>query len=254
MKTPTISKYGWLLVVIPALIMSAWGLYTVTRWLGLPKFDAVLTSPVLDGGAIFAGYYSLKRAKVGESGFIARLGVITFVATSAFVNSMRGYIYHQPTFAWIFYAMPPVIAMFIYELHMSWERRRALIRTHRKLPDFGTLAWLMFPIKTYQTMRKIVFYRALRILSNAEPEPRFRESETSGQTNDGVSRSLIEFPQGFGEFLPPLEIETPIDISQARTWARLNNYMVGERGSLPLYVLDAYRASLETDEKGEATP
>lgn len=232
--------------------MSAWSLYYVARWVGFPVIPAALTSTVLDGGALLSGYYSLKSAKAGEFGTIPRGAMYLFVAASAYINSRHGVIDKLPEFASILYAVPPVAAAIVYELHTRNERSKALSKSRRKLSAYGLASWGLYPVNTLRAIRTEVLRRSIRILRDSESNAIVRVQETVSPENQEVSGSSSEFPKGFSKYQLPSELVSAIDRTECRAWAKLHGFTVGERGSLPAYVMEAYAVYLTSQGESES--
>jgi hypothetical protein len=260
MKTPITTRFAWAIVLAAGLVISAWSLYYVSRYAGMPVWAAIFTSTVFDGAALLAGHYALKSARIGEPATVPRAAMILFAGCSAYLNSEHARIAQLPRFAGVLFAMPPIVAVIVYELHTRQERNRALARTKKKLPSLGILTWLLMPIESFKAIRTIVMLRAKRTVADSQAIGDSRVIETVSDSSPVVSGSFGEFekvPREFEntgpKFLVPLEVETPLSYSDARRWAKEHNYMVNDRGPLPEYVLEAYRVYLDTLGKAEGT-
>jgi len=265
MKMSLVTKYAWLIVLSFALSMSAWSLYYVLRYAGMPVYYAVGAFVVFDGSALLCGDYSLKFARIGESGIGARIATFMFAGASAYINSMHATIAREDTFYHLVWALPPIVVVTVYEIHTRWERRHALARSKKKLPSLGILTWVLHPVSSSRSIRRATRYQAQRTLAVWARSAYFRAGETS---NDGVSEftdGVPEFPETVPEFpgiVSGFGDETrrsiSFDMADARVWARENDYMVKDRGPVPEYVLSAYRDYLETiavndETKGEVS-
>jgi hypothetical protein len=251
MKTPIITRFAWAIVLGAGLVISAWSLYYVSRYAGMPVWAAIFTSTVFDGAALLAGHHALKSARIGESGTVPRTAMILFAGCSAYLNSRHASIAHLPAFAGVLFAMPPVVAVIVYELHTRQERNRALARTKKKLPSLGILTWLLMPIESFKAIRTIVMLRAKRTVADSQAIGNSHVIETVSDSSQVVSGSFSEFENTGPKFLIPLQVESPLSYSDARRWAKEHNYMVNDRGPLPEYVLEAYKVYLDTLGKDE---
>lgn len=214
-----LSKAGWLVVVISALALSAYSLFFVARHYGLPVILAGLVSAAFDGAAMVCADLAIKYAKShSDSGFGPRMVVLLMAGTSAYLNTQHAAILHEPLAARILYAVPPLTAVTLVELHLRWERRNALRRAGRiaeSLPVFGRWAYLLFPVRTVGVLRNIIAYR-LDII----------ESKAGVSANRSYSASLNGNSQA------------------VRTWAKLHGMNVGDRGRIPGHVIQAYETSM----------
>src|SRR5271167_2971914 len=158
MKTSFISRFGWLIVLGLTMAMSNYSLYFVARHLGTPAIFAIMAGPIFDGTALLFADYSLKHARTGSPDSGDRIAVFLCAGLSAYLNSQHALIAGQIPAARIFWAAPPILAVWAYDRHIKWERRRALANAGRvapNLPVFGKWAWTLFPIKTLKIARTV---------------------------------------------------------------------------------------------------
>ena len=225
------SRFGWLTILGAALTLSCYSLFYIARSWGVPIPIAAIVSAAFDGIAITCADYSLKYARVGQSGTSARLATFLFAGLSAYINSQHATIGHEIGPAKLFWAAPPIGAVIVYELHIRWERRRALANAGRVAPDLpvmGKWAWALFPIRTYRLARTVVRYRMGIMLMRQTPgmiyvNPPFPvpgyETINAGQTgitgsNAGFTQTPGQFPQTPGQFpqTPGLNPANPVDM------------------------------------------
>jgi hypothetical protein len=128
-------------------------------------------STCFDGVALLAADYSVKYAQAGLSGSWPRSVVRIFALTAAFLQTYHAKLGHEPTGGWVLWAALPVGAVTVYEIHIRWERRRALARSGAiypaPLPSFGIVTWVLFPFSTLDKMRDIVQARRTALVRAA---------------------------------------------------------------------------------------
>lgn len=158
-----ISRFIWLLVLAPILVLSAYSLYWVGRHFGVPPLIAITISTCFDGAALKSADYSLKYAQKGLSGTLPRTFTRVLALVSAFLQTFHARLAGEPPGAWVLWASLPVIATILYEIHLRLERYKALARTGNvypaPLPQWGMASWALFPFKTYHSHRDIVIAR-----------------------------------------------------------------------------------------------
>lgn len=246
MKTPTITKYAWLPVLGAAMAISTWSLFYVGAHEGAPWPIAGLISVCIDGATLLCADYALKYARIGESGAGPRFCVYLFGAASIYINSMHAAIAGQPPFARILWAVPPVVAILVYERYQRWEKRMALARqrkTNAPLPSLGLLAWILRPIFSFKTIRATTSDQLERTLLLYAPRHFTRITGSKYDSISGVSETDEEFPVTVESSDKLVSIESP----SIRAWARMNGYPLGERGPIPQNAINAYyRAQIET--------
>jgi hypothetical protein len=247
------NRFGWLIVMTAAFAFSTWSLFVIARHYGAPAPAAVIVSLFFDGAAVLCADYSLKYARTGDSGFIPQCGVFTLAGLSSYLNSQHAALNHNPPAARVLYAAPPIVAVAIYELHVRWERRRALRNSGRipaAMPVFGRYAWALFPVRTVKVLRSITAGRLAMIHATNTPAMFLNSSaefpelpaEFSG-TNPGFALMPGQSPVSSPE-LPGGADAVSGSPARVRLWARSVGIQVNRRGPIPKSTIDAYFAAL----------
>lgn len=158
-----VGGFLWLVVLVPILGVSAYSLFAIGIYLGVPPFIAIAFSACFDGVALFAARKSVDYAQAGLSGSFPKAVVRTFALTAAFLQTLHVRIGHEPRAAAILWAALPIGAMLVYEMHIRWEKRKALARSGSvypsPLPSFGIMTWCLFPLSTLTQLRTITLAR-----------------------------------------------------------------------------------------------
>lgn len=156
----TLTGSLWLVVLVPLLAISGYSLYFVATALGVPKVFAIPMSAGFDGTTLLAAEYSLRYAQAGLSGSGPRSVVRLGALLAAFVQTLHARLGHEPAGSWALWAALPILSVIVYDIHIRWERRRALaaagVAYPAPLPAFGAVTWIMFPMSTWGSMRGIV--------------------------------------------------------------------------------------------------
>jgi hypothetical protein len=159
-----ISRFIWLLVLAPILVLSAYSLYWVGRHFGVPPLIAITISTCFDGAALKSADYSLKYAQKGLSGTLPNTFTRILAITSAFLQTFHARLAGEPPGAWILWSSLPIIATILYEIHLRLERFKALARTGQvypaPVPKWGIASWFLFPLATLSSFRDIVKARS----------------------------------------------------------------------------------------------
>jgi hypothetical protein len=159
-----VSRFIWLLVLAPILVLSAYSLYWVGRHFGVPPLIAITISTCFDGAALKSADYSLKYAQKGLSGTLPNTFTRLLALTSAFLQTFHARLAGEPPGAWILWSSLPVIATILYEIHLRLERFKALARTGQvypaPVPKWGVASWILFPLSTLGSFREIVEARS----------------------------------------------------------------------------------------------
>jgi hypothetical protein len=170
-----VDDFLWLFILGPVLAVSGWSLWWVATHIGVPTLVAVGFSACFDGAALLAARYSLKYAERGLSGTFPRAVTRLWAGLAAFVQTLHATLAGEPRAAALVWASLPITAVVVYEIHMRWVKREALARAGTiypaALPGFGILTWVMFPWKTWFSMRRVVGKRKDAIVTAAESRP-----------------------------------------------------------------------------------
>jgi hypothetical protein len=267
----TMSGSLWVLVLVPILGVSAYSLYFIARYFGVPPEIAVCMSTCFDGAALVAADYSVKYVQDNMSGSMPRMVVRLLAGVSAFLQAFHARIGHELPGAWLMWASLPIIAMLIYEIHLRWERRKALSRGGfaypAPLPAFGAMAWVLFPWQTLKDMRKIVDQRKRALVAvfakaneieavrvkipkvkdlvvnetpNDKPNDNDSQEEEVTEVRD-IDTQRRKHPPGVNGHAPTKHI---------RTWAKLQpkyRGKIGDRARLPQEVIDDYNSAVGDD-------
>lgn len=154
-----LNRAGWAISAGVALILSAYSLFYVGRAWGMPPVLAGMVSLVLDGAAIVSADMALRaNKKHGHSG-IDRWLTVVFAGLSAWINSYHARIVHAGGAAWALYALPPVVAVVLFDRHTRNERQAATRKSGRvlsPLPRIKKEAWLLYPIASFKILRAMV--------------------------------------------------------------------------------------------------
>lgn len=226
-----LTSLAWAAVVTTALAVSNWSLYFTGRHFGLPVPLAIVLSIVFDGAALVAGDLSLRYAREGSNGASPRAAVFALAGLSAWLNSYHATILHAPVQAHVMYAVPPVVAVGLFEMHHRFERRAALCesgRTTEPLPVFGVMAWTLHTWKAVKAVSeitgKIVSGRTVAMMARLDSDIKIAKA---GET----SRILSETRQNFNGTAGREAITA---------WAKGKGIVIGERGPVPQNIRDQY--------------
>jgi hypothetical protein len=267
-----IGGFLWLVVLVPILGVSAYSLYFIGRYLGAPPYIAIAFSTCFDGVALFAARKSVDYAQAGLSGSFPKLVVRLFAFIAAFLQTFHAKIGHELPWSWVLWASLPIGAMLVYEMHIRWERRKALARSGSiypaPLPSFGMMSWVLFPLSTLSKLRDITEARRNALVTAANIVVADFQREASRVRN---TRERPEPAAEASEEAAPADVAPPEVIAahrarrtapasrpasgtweakrkpdiHIREWARAQpefNGRVGERGRIPADIKEAYNA------------
>ncbi|WP_432185841.1 DUF2637 domain-containing protein [Streptomyces sp. Tue6028] len=172
------SKTAFGLVLLVALALSWWSLYTLAvESFGVPKLLAAGISVAFDGAALVCADLASKYARSPDSGPATRLATYGLIGTSAFLNVSHAQMLGFGTAGQVLFGAPPVIAGVLFELGLKWEHRQSLRergRVAEAMPVFGKLSWLMFPRKTLKGFRLVLLSRLEDTVRRSAPTQELR--------------------------------------------------------------------------------
>lgn len=263
----TLTGSLWLIVLVPLLAISGYSLYFVATALGVPKLFAIPMSAGFDGTTLLAAEYSLRYAQAGLSGSGPRAVVRMGALLAAFIQTLHARLGHEPAGSWALWAALPILAVVVYDIHIRWERRRALaaagVAYPAPLPSFGAVTWVMFPITTWSSMRGIVEKRRGAVVEAAnkrhttldgrdyqviatEPAPAITATAepTAAPVAPHVSPSNVrQFKRPVLQNPDGMRISPHSPTKHIRKWAQAQPERfgpIGDRGKVHQRIIDAY--------------
>jgi hypothetical protein len=244
----------WLIVLVPILAVSGYSLFYVARYLGVPPPFAVVMSTCFDGTALIAAEYSLRYAQVGLSGSGPRAVVRIFALIAAWLQTLHARIGHEPPGAWALWAALPIAAVVVYDIHIRWERRRALANAGviypAPLPAFGLSTWVLFPFASLGGLRGIVERRKNAIIANAER--RLPVTIQGEIVKEPVKERVVKEPAKDEAREPAEPRPRPLRVAGTphphtptkhirEWWASTGRQpILGDRGKVPAFIIEEY--------------
>ena len=242
-----ISRSLWAIILIPILAVSAYSLYVVARYFGVPPIIAIAMSTCFDGVALLCANYSIRYAEQGLNGTVPRMAVRLFALLGAYVQTFHARIGgNSLSGSWILWASLPIAAVVVYEVHIRWAKREALIAANATFtaprPEFGTLTWVMYPAETWNALRNVIGVRKDAITRHALASPQIVAAV------EPVKRAAV-LPPKTPNRSRPLHVADATDAANAakanrsadkrapvkhvRKWANSHGYDLGDRGRVP---------------------
>jgi hypothetical protein len=268
----TLTGSLWLIVLVPILAISGYSLYFVATALGVPPVFAIPMSAAYDGTTLLAAEYSLRYAQAGLSGSGPRTVVRLGALLAAFIQTLHARLGHEPAGSWALWAALPILAVVVYDIHIRWERRRALaaagVTYPAPLPSFGFITWVYFPFSTITSMRDIVEKRRAAVVAASlkrhtlldgkdygvvEPKPAPAIKATVERPEPVHSDNVTEMRRPHIHQPAGVKISKHSPQKHIRQWAQAQPERFGEvgnRASLAKYIIDAYNAEHDVPEAG----
>lgn len=251
-----IKRTGWLAVLLCAMGVSGWSIFYIARHEGAPVLIALAAPVCFDGVALLCGYYAIQYLRKANSGVIPRLWVLVFAGASAYVNSWHAILDHESNFARLLWAIPSISAVVVFEVHTRLEKQTALARLNKTvppLPAIGFLGWVLFPIKSYKAIRRLIAYQRGQMLARYAPGAFPGVSGPEGESSVQGSDSFPGITDSSGVVIESSEIVSLVSPAIIRQWARGKGYPVNERGSLPQELITRYYQEIGGGKSDEQT-
>jgi len=192
------SRFLWLIVLAPILGVSAYSFTWIGIHFSVPVVIAIFISTCFDGAALVAADYSLKYAEKGMSPAKPQTVVRLIALTAAFLQTFHAKLAGEPRGAWVIWAALPLIAVVLYDIHISFERRKALARSGQvypaPLPKWGAATWVLFPLSTLNAFRDVALARreALKIVALQVASDFRREADKIRNTRERIEPAMPE--------------------------------------------------------------
>jgi hypothetical protein len=243
------SRSLWAIILIPILAVSAYSLYVVARHFGVPPLIAIAMSTCFDGVALLCANYSIRYASLGLSGSVPHAAVWLFALTGAYVQTFHARIgTGELTGSWVLWASLPIAAVVVYEVHIRWAKREALIAhgatytTPR--PVFGALTWVLYPRGSFRALRDVIAIRLDAITKHALSRPQIIMAVEDVREPKRAKRSEpkreLESPKRGDAAAANRSGDKRAPVIHVRAWAKAHGYDVKDRARLPQDVHAAY--------------
>ena len=181
-------------VLIVALALSWWSLYSLAvTFYGVPQILAIGVSIAFDGAALFVADLASKYARTEDSGMATKLATYLFVGASVYLNVEHAILLNYGIPGMVLFGAPPVIAGILFELYLRFVHRsemRALGLVPKRMPVFGKVSWMIFPMKTFVGFKNVVFFRLNEVVTNVTGESLSRKKDKRDKKKDKVSRDI----------------------------------------------------------------
>lgn len=241
----------WALVLSVILIIGGYSLYVIARHQGVPPLIALGMSTVFDGTAILAAKYSVRYAEEGLNGSFPRTVVRVFALLTAYIQTFHAITKDGLSKSWILWASLPIAAMLVYEIHIRWAKRGALIAGGSAyatpLPAFGLISWILNPLVTFGAFRQVVESRREAILAKALERPAL-VTETRQLTS--VKRDIANRPPPIrpalrkGPARKTVSGHRDAPVLHIREWAKEHGYELGTVGRIPRAIITEYQTAM----------
>ncbi|GED89330.1 DUF2637 domain-containing protein [Streptomyces sp. 6-11-2] len=154
-------RLAWGLVLGMLLIAAAWSLSgQLMRW-GMNKGLAIALSVMFDAAGLICATYARRAVERGTPAGLARLALVAFVGVSGILNWNPGNDLGGTPAAAGFASLSAGVEL-LFELHrrdVRDEQRAARGLIAERLPHIPFLGWIMYPSRSWATLRRAVGVR-----------------------------------------------------------------------------------------------
>lgn len=184
-----LNKIGYAAVLIIALAISWWSLFTLALSFGMPVLLAVGVSVAFDGAALFFAGMTDKYAMADDNGVFPKTATYLMIGLSVVLNVMHAVQLALPMSGIIMFGAASVIAGLIFEVHLRYVHRKTLKEKGRvldKLPLTGLLAFLVHPVSAFRVhnkaLKKRLYTAATTVSDFDETSDIFKKRQKTTET------------------------------------------------------------------------
>ncbi|MFB7597233.1 DUF2637 domain-containing protein [Streptomyces sp. NPDC056160] len=154
-------RAAWALVLGMLLAAAAWSLSgQLINW-GMSQWLAWPLSVMFDAAGLICATYARRAVERGTPAGLARLALLAFVAVAGLLNWNHGHTIGGTPAAAGFASLSAGVEL-LFELHrrdVRDEQRAARGLIAERLPHIPVLGWVMYPGRSWQTLRRAVGVR-----------------------------------------------------------------------------------------------
>ncbi|MYW03479.1 hypothetical protein [Streptomyces sp. SID3343] len=166
-RSSGIVRLAWFVVLAMMLAAAAWSISDqLTRW-GMPTSLAYGISIMFDAAGLLAAEYARRAVERGTGAGLPRASIFAFVGVAGILNYHHGHAIGGIAAAIAFASLSGMVEL-LFELHRRDVRDTVLVErglVAELLPRVPLIAWCMFPVRSWRTLRAAVGVR----LDNLDP-------------------------------------------------------------------------------------
>lgn len=204
-----IPKWVWLLVavvILAALAINGWSMFTLGIDFGMPKEVAAVASAIYDVGAAVLMIYSIYYAMSNKSSLITEMFTFVFVSISAWIQWEHAELLNLPTVGKVFFASASIVLAVILKATLSYlthHSREKNGRTVDHIPTVGVLTWILMPGQVFKLLKLVAKDRLYKGSSglvrqvetvDRTPETPVRTTGIWGATDEDIDIALDDKP------------------------------------------------------------
>ncbi|MER5750649.1 hypothetical protein [Streptomyces sp. NPDC002088] len=216
MKTPAANgrklsnptRLAWALVLGMLLVAAAWSLSgQLMRW-GMPRGLAIALSVMFDAAGLICATYARRAVERGTPAGLPRFAILAFVSVAGILNWNHGHDLGGMPAAAGFASLSAGVEL-LFELHrrdIRDEQRAARGLIAERLPHIPTLGWIMYPRRSWDTLRSAVGVR-LDLLDPVQTGQRLSAPDTDTSPDNRRAATVRSAVRAAADTFPDADAE-----------------------------------------------
>ncbi|GGW15779.1 hypothetical protein GCM10018980_51600 [Streptomyces capoamus] len=205
-------RAAWALVLGMLLAAAAWSLSGQLMGWGMARWLAWPLSVMFDAAGLICATYARRAVERGTPAGLARLALLVFVAVAGLLNWNHGHDIGGAPAAAGFASLSAGVEL-LFELHrrdVRDEQRAARGLVAERLPHIPALGWIMYPGRSWQTLRRAVGVR-LDLLDPVQTGHQITAPDTETGPDKRRARTVRSAVRAAADTLPEATAEDIVD-------------------------------------------
>jgi hypothetical protein len=202
----------WAIVLGMLLAAAAWSLSgQLMRW-GMSSWLAWPLSIMFDAAGLICATYARRAVERGTPAGMARLALFAFVGVSGILNWNHGHDIGGTPAAAGFASLSAGVEL-LFELHrrdVRDEQRAARGLIAERLPHVPFLGWIMYPGRSWQTLRRAVGVR-LDLLDPVQTGQRLTPPDTDTRSDNRHDTTVRAAVRAAADTFPDADVEDIVE-------------------------------------------
>jgi hypothetical protein len=205
-------RLAWGLVLGMLLVAAAWSLSGQLMDWGMGKELAYALSIMFDAAGLICATYARRAVERGTPAGLARVAVLAFVTVAGVLNWHHGHDLGGMPAAAGFASLSAGVEL-LFELHrrdVRDEQRAARGLIAERLPHIPALGWIMYPGRSWQTLRSAVGVR-LDLLDPVQTGHTLAPPDTDVRPDNRRAGTIRSAVRAAADTLPDATVEDIVD-------------------------------------------
>ena len=211
-------KIAWPIVLGMMLTAAGWSISDqLIRW-SMPPWLAYGLSLMFDAAGLLCAEYARRAVTRGTPAALPRLSILAFATISGVLNFHHGRIIGGFS-AGLAFASTSLLVELLFELHRRDARDQELYERRlvaEMMPKVPFIAWVMFPVRSWNTVRAAVGAR-LDVLDpmqdNRPDKPPHPSGRADATVRSAIRAALVTMPGASAEDIARQLAHARVDVS-----------------------------------------